>query len=102
MTSDIDIVDRLRARISSPADTMTVSTVTVRLRGIGRDLNDAADEIERLRAAIDSLLHDIDIDHTPDPTVNGRMCRTCGAGDGSWPCVHRMALDELKEARRDQ
>lgn len=63
-----------------------------------KQLLDACDEIKRLRAAIDSLLHDIDTDHIPDET--GRMCRTCGAGDGSWPCVHRMALDELKEARR--
>ena len=55
-------------------------------------------EIERLRDAIDSLLHDIDTDHMPDEM--SRMCRTCGAGDGSWPCVHRMALNELKEARR--
>ena len=62
------------------------------------DAADAADKIERLRAAIDALLADIDTDHIPDET--GRTCRTCGAGDGSWPCVHRMTLDELKEARR--
>lgn len=58
----------------------------------------AAEVIRRLRAAVDSLLADIDTDHKPDET--GRLCRTCGAGDGSWPCVHRGALDELKEARR--
>ena len=52
-----------------------------------------------LRKAVDVFLFDIDTDHLPDET--GRMCRTCGATDGSWPCVHRMALDDLKRTLRD-
>ena len=73
-------------------------------------MSDAADEIERLRAAIDSLLHDIDGDHIPEwasdeAKAAGKKpwcCRWCGPQDGSWPCGHRMALDELKDARREQ
>lgn len=57
------------------------------------------DQIGRLRAAIDSLLADIDTDHTK--AADAPWCRTCGPSDGSWPCVHRMALDELKEARHE-
>lgn len=76
---------------------------------------DAADEIQRLRAeikrlrtAIDALLTDIDGDHRPEWSSDeaeaaGKKpwcCAWCGAADGGWPCVHRRALDELKEARR--
>jgi hypothetical protein len=70
-----------------------------------RALGPALREIEHLRAAIDSLLSEIDTDHQPEPVPGdgpGReplLCRTCGAGDGSWPCTHRMALDDLKAAR---
>ena len=56
------------------------------------------DENERLRAEVDALLAEMGNDHIPDET--GRMCRTCGPGGGPWPCVHRIALDELKEASR--
>ena len=85
-----DIVTRLRDHEHCDPEcvTMEAADEIERLRA----------EIERLRAAVDSLLADIDTDHKPDET--GRLCRTCGAGDGSWPCVHRGALDELKEARR--
>lgn len=54
---------------------------------------------DRLRKAVDVLLFDIDTDHLPDET--GRLCRTCGTNDGSWPCVHRMALDDLKRTLGD-
>lgn len=68
----------------------------------------ALDTIEKLGSAIDNLLEDIDSDHQPEwYSEESRLagddpiyCRTCGAQDGSWPCVHRMALNELKEARR--
>ena len=67
------------------------------------------DIAERLRAAIDSLLADMDSDHQPEWASEAAKtagkdplwCRFCGAKDGSWPCTHRMALDALKEARRD-
>lgn len=60
--------------------------------------NKAEAENERLHVAIYWLVADIDHAHLPDPM--GRLCITCGAGDGSWPCIHRKALDELKKARR--
>ena len=68
----------------------------------------AADEIEQLRNAIDSVLINIDSDHQPawagaEAKAAGKRpwcCQWCGPQDGSWPCVHRMVLDELKEARR--
>lgn len=90
----------------------------------------AADELEFLRAevdrlqksvvicpkcidgkmndAIDNLLDEIDNFHQPEwyseesrlKGDNPLYCRTCGAQEGSWPCVHRMVLNELKEARR--
>ena len=71
-------------------------------------LEDAKAEIERLRTAIDALLTDIDGDHRPewssdDAEAAGKKpwcCAWCGAADGDWPCIHRRALDDLKEARR--
>ena len=71
-------------------------------------LYDAVAEIERLRVAIDALLADIDTDHRPEwasdeAEANGKepwCCASCGVADGGWPCTHRRALDELKEARR--
>jgi hypothetical protein len=59
---------------------------------------EAATEIERLRAAVDVVLAEVGNHHRPNS--DGRGCWWCGPGDGSWPCVHRMVLDELKEARR--
>lgn len=55
-------------------------------------------EMERLRAAVDVVLFLVGNHHRPNS--DGRGCWWCGPGDGSWPCVHRMVLDELKEARR--
>ena len=59
------------------------------------------DEIERLRAAIDGFVAEVDAHHQPDDERRP-LCNWCTGSDGSWPCVHRMALDELKEARREQ
>lgn len=99
-----DIVTRLRA-VARPCICMDAvlancSSCSARL--------DAADEIKRLRAAIDALLTDIDGDHRPEWSSDeaeaaGKepwCCAWCGAADGGWPCVHRRALDELKAARR--
>jgi hypothetical protein len=69
---------------------------------------EAADEIERLRAAIDSYLVDTDSVHQPEwaseqAKANGKepwCCAWCGPQDGGWPCGERISLDELKEARR--
>ena len=101
------------------ADDIVADDIVARLRNWGRARSgsgdrceqmhrDAADEIERLRAAIDALLTDIDGDHRPEWSSDeaeaaGKKpwcCAWCGAADGGWPCVHRRALDELKEARR--
>jgi len=65
-------------------------------------------EVERLRAAIDAFVTEVDGDHHPEwaseqAKANGKepwCCAHCGPQDGSWPCTHRMALDELKEARK--
>lgn len=67
-------------------------------------------EIERLRAAIDAFITEVDDHHTPEwaseqAKANGKepwCCGWCGPADGGWPCVHRRALDELKEARRER
>lgn len=67
----------------------------------------AADKIELLLSSIDNLLEDIDADHQPEwASEEARLagkdpwcCVTCGPADGSWPCVHRMALNELKAVR---
>lgn len=55
----------------------------------------AADEIERLRAAIEEALGDLS-GHQKNPGV--MWCRICGADDGSWPCVTRMVADDLTAA----
>lgn len=67
-------------------------------------------EIERLRAAIDAFVTEVDDHHTPEwaseqAKANGKepwCCEWCGPQDGGWPCVHRMTLDQLKEARRER
>jgi hypothetical protein len=70
--------------------------------------SEPADEIERLRAAIDTYLAEVNGAHTPEwasPEAKAAgkepwVCATCGVADGSWPCSERMALDELIAARR--
>lgn len=67
-------------------------------------------EITRLRAAIDTFIAEIDEDHQPEwasdqAKASGKepwCCQWCGPQDGHWPCCHRMALNDLKEARREQ
>jgi hypothetical protein len=63
-------------------------------------LKDGAAEIERLRAAIDAVLAELGTDHQPNS--DGRGCIWCFPRDGSWPCVHRMVLDELIGAHHDR
>lgn len=67
-------------------------------------------EITRLRAAIDTFIAEIDEDHQPEwasdqAKASGKepwCCQWCGPQDGHWPCCHRMALNDLKEACREQ
>lgn len=54
--------------------------------------DEAADEIERLRAAIDAVADLHEPDHTNEP-----RCLSCG----DWPCLtHLILCNECKEARR--
>lgn len=67
-------------------------------------------EITRLRAAINTFITEVDDDHQPEwasdqAKASGKepwCCQWCGPQDGHWPCCHRMALDELKEARHER
>jgi hypothetical protein len=96
-----DIVTRLR-------QWSLVTFTRPALHDLPSELTEAADDIERLRAAIDAFLADVDSDHQPEWMDQGAQacglepiwCRKCGAVDGNWPCTDRMALDQLKEARR--
>ena len=73
-----------------------------------KERSEYAEEIYRLRAAIDEMLAAIYGEHQPewvttDAEAAGEdllRCRFCGAKDTSWPCPHRTALDALKKARR--
>ena len=98
-----DIVTRLRTVVAVPHGVDIWTTTALEAADLietqQAEIERLQTEIERLRAAIDSLLHDIDGDHTKASDIP-TWCRTCGPTDGSWPCVHRMVLDELKEARR--
>ena len=62
----------------------------------------ALGENERLRAAIAAEVAEIRGSHYPDADAYGRLCRTCGASDGGWPCVARMAADDLEAALSDR
>ncbi len=70
--------------------------------------DDLKNEIERLRAAIDTFLAEVDSQHapewaSPEAKAAGKepwVCVTCGVADGHWPCTERMALDDLIAARR--
>jgi len=57
-------------------------------------------EVARLRAAIDAFVTEVDDCHAFDARFRRPKCIWCCPGDSSWPCTHRMALDELKEARK--
>jgi hypothetical protein len=89
-----DIVERLRSQHS---DLRQGAYYSQREDSAWDATADAADEIERLRAAVDVVLAEVGNHHRPNS--DGRGCWWCGPGDGSWPCVHRMVLDELKAAR---
>ncbi len=52
------------------------------------------DRRDALHAALSFAVSELDAVHGPDDT--GRMCVTCGAADGSWPCVSRMVTDDLR------
>ena len=99
-----DIVRELRHAVEADTDPWD-ETLYVR----------AADEIERLRAenerlraAIGAFLADVDDVHKPEWSTEFAEaagaspwgCEWCGVADGAWPCLHRMALDDLNEARK--
>jgi ABC-type nitrate/sulfonate/bicarbonate transport system substrate-binding protein len=107
-----DIVERLRqwddGRISTHYEGCWDSHPVCAILLAADAIEARDDEIVRLRAAIDAFITEVDDDHTPEwaseqAKANGKepwCCDWCGPQDGGWPCVHRMALDELKEARR--
>ena len=107
--------DQRRKRAVSSDDIVTRLRSENRMVLAPLHMSDAADElerlraeVERLRAAIDALLTDIDGDHRPEWSSDEAeaagnkpwCCAWCGAADGDWPCIHRRALNDLKEARR--
>lgn len=111
-----DIVIELRSRLDelmlvaskgggsislSISDVLKIISEIERLQGIVnlgyQLLHEATNKNKQIRTVIDSLLAEIDSYHRPN--IDGRACFWCNPGDGSWPCVHRMILDELKEAR---
>ena len=49
---------------------------------------------DAFHAPLSFAVSELDAVHHPDRT--GRMCVTCGAADGSWPCVSRMVTDDLR------
>jgi len=58
-------------------------------------MDEAADEIERLRAVLDA----IDALHQPYPLGDGRTSEDCDECGDRWPCptyllIHPMTLDE--------
>jgi hypothetical protein len=68
--------------------------------------HDAADALETMYAAVDTLLHTVDGAHHPEcSSVDGSpgtgeelWCATCGLTD-AWPCAHRVVLDALRASR---
>ena len=55
------------------------------------DLNEAADEIDRLRSAIAKAANELAGDHK-----GTEHCRICWPEDGGWPCVTRAVADDLR------
>lgn len=75
------------------------ATVTVRLADlpeVKQAMETADAEIERLTAAIQDAVIELVAAHSP--RSDGPFCVTCGAEDGSWPCVSAMVADDLRQA----
>ncbi len=48
-------------------------------------------------AALESAIAELDAEHRPDPELRGDGCVMCWPKDGSWPCVTRQIVDELRD-----
>ena len=69
-----------------------------------RDANNRNEElIGKLRDVL-ATIRDLDGAHYPTTYGDGRpeLCATCGAADGSWPCVSRQVADDLRRAIGDE
>lgn len=62
--------------------------------GGGSRLLDAEAKRDALRSAISDAVRELRAAHYPHPDGR-RLCVTCGATDGSWPCVSAMVADDL-------
>lgn len=115
MQEAADKIEQLEANLAAErAEVERLESARQQLLNSGRGYMDMVveerDKIERLRAAIDAFITEVDDHHTPEwaseqAKANGKepwCCEWCGPADGGWPCVHRMALDELQEARRER
>lgn len=52
------------------------------------------------RSVVTDALWELDAAHRVDGATRP-LCVTCGAADGSWPCVSRMVADDLRALLRD-
>lgn len=57
----------------------------------------AADEIERLRAAMTEAVEKLTAVHYPGPDLSF-WCVTCSTTGDSWPCISLMVADDLYDA----
>jgi hypothetical protein len=107
---DLDHLGRTLDQAIADAVLDTIATLTDDLALLGGAVRRHRAEVERLRAAIDAFVTEVDDHHTPEwaseqAKAKGKepwCCEWCGPQDGGWPCVHRMTLDQLKEARRER
>jgi hypothetical protein len=98
-----DIVERLRQAhqtVPIPSIASLYSNAADAIEQRDAELAAERAEVERLRAAVDVFVAEVDAVHYKH--VLYPLCNWCEASDGSWPCVHRMALDDLQEARRER
>lgn len=67
-------------------------------------LRAAADLIVEYLDTIRTAIRELDGAHYPTTYGDGRpeLCATCGAADGSWPCVSRQVADDLRRAIGDE
>lgn len=58
------------------------------------------EHLDAMRAAV----RELDGSHYPTTYGDGRpkLCATCGAADGSWPCVSRQVADDLRRSIGDE